>query len=251
MIKLKEEYPDFKGYDYKDRYEIAMNIAKWAFYEPLDPQELGVEDNLEFLWDKYYSAKAGNLDARTDEDVFFSCESAEELADFLAKSSVNRLRHMEIDLGIDEDTIKAENDYFLSHANEGRNRNMKLRINEKFYDGIGHFCDYKSDALGKRTLDKLEEFGWDKIYQNNDARYPRAYVYKTFNGEKSVTIYIGEWGSVFVKYGNDKPVHGEQDFYVLVDTPANFLELQGLDELGNNLASGMDFDEAEDIFFRG
>ena len=47
-------------------------------------------------------------------NVFFSCESAEELADFLARSSVNKLRHMEIDLGIDEDTLAAEREYLDS-----------------------------------------------------------------------------------------------------------------------------------------
>ena len=112
--RMKESSSDFKGYDYKARYEMALNIAKWAFYEPLDPQELGVEDNMEFLWDKYYSSKAGNLNAKTDEDAFFSCESAEELADFLARSSVNKLRHIEIDLGIDEDTLAAEREYLDS-----------------------------------------------------------------------------------------------------------------------------------------
>ena len=128
---------------------------------------------------------------------------------------------------------------------------MKLRISEKFYDGVGYFCDYKSDSIGRKTLDKLEELGFDKIYQNGDTRYPRAYVYKTFDGVNPVTIYIGEWGAVYVEFGNDKPDRNGDSFYNIVDSPRTFSELYAVDELGKNIASGMDFDEAEDIFFHG
>lgn len=161
---VESEY--YGGYDYKDRHEMALNIAKWAFYEPLDPQELGIEDNLELLWDKYYSAKAGNLDARTDEDVFFSCENAEELAKFLSKSSVNTLRHIEIDLGIDEDTIKAENDYLSKIANEsflsGETRFSAKRDAKKFLDQ--GFNPYDKDDLSQIFWIMVDENKSDSYY---------------------------------------------------------------------------------------
>lgn len=136
------------------------------------------------------------------------------------------------------------------HGKKSKKNGSKRSVRETIGDGIGWFGDYKSQGLGYQTRDYLESLGWDQIYQDNDSRYPRAYLYKRFNGVNPVTIYIGEWGSVHVEFGNNPPTRGDS-FYEIVDAPRNFNEIDGLDRLGKNLASGMDFDEAEDLFFRG
>ena len=90
-----------EGYDDKERYKIAENIASWAFGSP---NMNDIDDNIDFIVNRFL--KRSSL-----VDRIYMCDTYEELADVLSECSLKLLMSIERGLCIDEDSVSCETDY--------------------------------------------------------------------------------------------------------------------------------------------
>lgn len=98
--------------DSKARYEIAKNIASWAFGSP---NMNDIDDNIDFLVNRF-------MKGSTLVDRMYMCDTYEELADVLSNCSLKLLMDIERGLCIDEDSISCETDYIRKMYGESKNR---------------------------------------------------------------------------------------------------------------------------------
>ncbi|MBO7212360.1 MAG: hypothetical protein J6V44_15340 [Methanobrevibacter sp.] len=101
-----------EAYDSKARYEIAKNIASWAFGSP---NMNDIDDNIDFLVNRF-------MKGSTLVDRMYMCDTYEELADVLSNCSLKLLMTIERGLCIDEDSISCETDYIKKMYGESRKR---------------------------------------------------------------------------------------------------------------------------------
>lgn len=104
LYESKELEPTNKineGYDDKERYKIAENIASWAFGSP---NMNDIDDNIDFIVNRFL--KRSSL-----VDRIYMCDTYEELAEVLSECSLKLLMSIERGLCIDEDSVSCETDY--------------------------------------------------------------------------------------------------------------------------------------------
>lgn len=101
-----------EAYDSKARYEIAKNIASWAFGSP---NMNDIDDNIDFLVNRF-------MKGSTLVDRMYMCDTYEELADVLSNCSLKLLMDIERGLCIDEDSISCETDYIKKMYGESKKK---------------------------------------------------------------------------------------------------------------------------------
>ena len=185
MIKLINKNI-YEGYDSKARYEIADNIASWAFgsFNMND-----IDDNIDFLINRWLKYTGEDYKQR-----LYMCDTVEDLANVLSECSLKLLMSIERGLCIDEDSVKCETDY-ISNAYDESYKKLHEQVDISIYSKIKNKAlsfiqdtDKKTAKLVSNSehysLDDVLEI-YDRLVKDKDIK--QALIDNDFIGKLNIS----------------------------------------------------------------